>query len=90
MKYIFGNYVLDTRHNELLRDGKRVELGPIALAILRYLIENRGHVVKKQELLDTIWQDVVVSESALRSRVSELRTALGQKRSDTQFIRTVY
>ncbi len=90
MTYIFGKYALDTRHDELLRDGKRVELGPTALAILKYLIERRGRVVKKQELLNNVWQDVVVSESALHSRISELRTAFGQKRSDMQPIRTVY
>ncbi|MBN1654440.1 MAG: AAA family ATPase [Deltaproteobacteria bacterium] len=90
MTYIFGNYTLDSAGDELLRDGKRVELGPLALAILKYLIEHRGRVVKKQELLKNIWLNVVVSESALHSRISELRTAFGQKRSDTQPIRTVY
>jgi DNA-binding winged helix-turn-helix (wHTH) protein len=90
MVYIFKNYRLDTRRGELMCDGKRVELGPIALAILEYLIDCRGCVVKKQELLNHVWRDVVVSESALYSRISELRTAFGQKRSDVQPIRTVY
>jgi eukaryotic-like serine/threonine-protein kinase len=90
MIYHFDNYTLDTKRDELLHEGKRVELGPIALAILIYLVDHRGRVVKKQELLDNIWQDAVVSESALHSRMSELRFAFGQNRSDTQPIRTVH
>ncbi len=90
MAYVFHNFILVARRDELLRDGERVELGPKPLAILKYLIEHRGRSVTKQELLDNIWYDVVVSESALHSQLSELRTALGQKRSDTHPIRTLY
>jgi hypothetical protein len=48
------------------------------MALLSYLIEQRGRVVSKEELLERVWPDVVVGEMALTSAVRDLRRALSE------------
>jgi len=60
------------------------------LEVLNFLIEHRGRVVPKEELLDTIWRDVHVSESALTTAIRDARRALGDASGDPRWIRTIY
>lgn len=67
-----------------------VKTEPRVLEVLNYLIEQRERVVPKEDLLDTIWHDVHVSESALTTTIRDARRALGDSPSDARWIRTVY
>ena len=58
--------------------------------MLELLIERRGQVVRKEELLDEIWGDRFVSESALTSRMKSARRAVGDDGSRQAVIRTVH
>ena len=60
------------------------------LAVLTYLITNRDRVVPKEELLDEIWGDRFVSESALTSRIKTARNAVGDNGRTQGVIRTVH
>ncbi len=75
---------------ELEREGVRVPVEPQVMEVLSYLVANRERVVPKTELLDEIWGDRFVSESALSSRIKSARQAIGDNGRDQRLIRTVH
>ncbi|HYC60401.1 MAG TPA: winged helix-turn-helix domain-containing protein [Thermoanaerobaculia bacterium] len=88
--YRFGEFELDLGSYELRRDGEVVKTEPRVLEVLNFLIEHRARVVPKEELLDTVWRDVHVSESALTTAIRDARRALGDSSAEPRWIRTVY
>ena len=73
----FSEFELNLDRYELRRDGTPVKAEPRVLEVLNYLIEHRDRVVPKEELLDKLWPDVHVSESALTTAIRDARRALG-------------
>ncbi|HRO59500.1 MAG TPA: winged helix-turn-helix domain-containing protein [Burkholderiaceae bacterium] len=73
----FGNAELDREYRELRIDGQRVSLGPRAYALLAMLVDERQRPVSKHELLETVWQGVIVEENNLQVQISSLRRLLG-------------
>ena len=90
MIYEFDACVLDTDAQQLWRDGDEVHVEPQVLAVIEHLIRNRGRVVTKIELLDEVWGDRFVSESALTSRIKLARKACGDSGREQHVIRTVH
>ena len=90
MRYTFGDTVLDTERYELRRDGELVHVEPQVFAVLTVLLERRHRVVLKTELLDDVWGDRFVSESALTSRIKAARQAVGDTGSAQRVIRTAH
>ena len=90
VRYVFGDVVLDTDRYELRRDGEPVHVEPQVFAVLMVLVERRHRVVRKTELLDDVWGDRFVSESALTSRIKAARQAVGDDGTAQQVIRTVH
>lgn len=86
----FGDYELDLDRYELRRGGEVVKTEPRVLELLNYLIQQRERVVPKEDLLDTLWPDVHVSESALTTTIRDARRALGDSSNNAKWIRTVY
>lgn len=86
----FGEFELDLDRYELRRGREVVKAEPRILEVLNYLITQRERVVSKEELLDTIWKDVHVSESALTTTIRDARRALNDSPTDPQWIRTIY
>src|SRR4030095_5691055 len=60
---------------ELLVDGRATEVGGRAFDTLLALIDARGAVLSKDELMSRVWPDRVVEENNLHGRTSELRKA---------------
>jgi DNA-binding winged helix-turn-helix (wHTH) protein len=56
---------------------------------LLVLVENSGHIVEKDELMERVWPDVIVEESTLAQNISTLRKALGERSSEQRYIETV-
>jgi DNA-binding winged helix-turn-helix (wHTH) protein len=83
----FGRFRVLLRQRRLLADGVPVELGTRAFDLLLVLLEADGALVTKQELLNRVWPNVVVSEENLKVHVSALRKALG---ADRDLIRTEF
>ena len=77
MIYSFGAFDLDTDVFELRRAGAPVRMEPQVFSVLAYLVEHRDRVVTKHELLDNVWGDRFVSESALTTRIKAARRAVG-------------
>jgi TolB-like protein/DNA-binding winged helix-turn-helix (wHTH) protein len=87
--YEFGRFRLSTSEKRLLRDGSPVSLTPKAFDMLAVLVENRGRLLEKSELLERVWPDSFVEEANLSVKMSELRKALGEGPNDHHYIETV-
>ena len=86
----FANCELDVTRVTLRHEGREVKLEPQAFDVLCYLVEHRGEVVRKEQLLDDVWGDRFVSESALTTRIKSVRKAVGDDGSRQAIIRTVH
>ena len=86
----FEDFELDTERFELRQAGQPRRVEPQVFDVLRYLVENPDRVVTKEELLDNVWGDRFVSESALTSRVKAARQALGDSGRQQRFIATAH
>ncbi len=87
--YQFGEFTLDVADRRLERGGEAIHLQPKTFDTLVRLIELRGRVVTKQELLDTLWAGTCVTQNALTRCIKEARKSLGDDATDPAFIRTV-
>ena len=76
MRYRFEDTEVDTDEFELRVGGERVPVEPQVFEVLSYLIRHRDRLVPRTELLDEVWGDRFVSDSALASRVAAARSAL--------------
>jgi TolB-like protein/DNA-binding winged helix-turn-helix (wHTH) protein/Flp pilus assembly protein TadD len=85
----FDRFQADDTAFRLIADGVPVSLEPKALRLLLYLVQNRGRLVRKQELLNAVWADAAVGESALTRSVGLLRKILNDDARDPRFIETV-
>jgi DNA-binding winged helix-turn-helix (wHTH) protein len=86
VRYEFGDFLFDDATRELTRRGEAVRLAPKAFDLLRILIEERPRAIRKQELQERLWPDVIVDEANLKNLVGEIRSALGEDR----WIRTLH
>ena len=85
----FAAFELDEANASLLRDGDPVTLAPTPFAVLCALVRKRGSLLTANALLDEVWGHQFVSDSVLRTAISELRTALGDDARQPRFIQTV-
>jgi TolB-like protein/Flp pilus assembly protein TadD len=86
--YQFGDCSLDTGGLELKRSGDLVALEPQVFRLIVCLIENRGRVVSKDELIDIVWDGRIVSDGALNTRINSARNALGDSGKIQAVIKT--
>jgi TolB-like protein/Tfp pilus assembly protein PilF len=89
VQFQFSNHVLDAGLRELTRGGEAIAVEPQVFDLLIYLVENRDRVVSKDDLIETIWNGRIVSESTLTSRINAARTAVGDSGKDQAVIRTI-
>ena len=87
--YEFEGFRLDASEHELKRGAARITLTPKAVELLTILIERRGQIVTREEILNNLWRDTYVDESNLTVTISMLRKAFGVKANDKHFIETV-
>jgi len=86
----FADNALDIASRRVFRGGDEVHLSPKAFDTLTLLVERRGRVVTKKDLLDLIWPNVFVSDASLARVVTELRQVLGDNPREPSIIRTVH
>ncbi|HEY3486021.1 MAG TPA: alpha/beta fold hydrolase, partial [Ilumatobacteraceae bacterium] len=90
MLFVFGEFELDPDAFELRRAGEPVRMEPQVFDVLVYLVRHRDRVVRKEELLDAVWGDRFVSESALTSRLKAARRAVDDDGQTQARIRTAH
>ena len=86
--YLFEDYCLDTDRRELRQGSTAIELEPQVFDLLVFLIGNRERVVSKEDLIASVWQGRIVSESALSSRINAVRCAIGDSGEQQRLIKT--
>ena len=89
MVYRFDQFEVDDREFRLSEDGTPVQVEPKVLRLLVYLIENRNRLVRKQDLLDAVWPDAMVTENALTRAIGLLRKALNEDGRVSRYLETV-
>src|SRR5262247_1228251 len=87
--YEFGPFRIDTVKRLLLCDGEPIALKSKCFETLLALVEARGQVLGKDELMRRIWPDTIVEESNLTGYISALRKALGENPREHRYIVTV-
>jgi DNA-binding winged helix-turn-helix (wHTH) protein/tetratricopeptide (TPR) repeat protein len=90
MIYVFGDCEVDVRRYEVRRGGSAQPAEPQVFDVLVHLIRHRDRVVSKDELLDEVWGNRFVSESALTSRLRDARRLVGDDGRSQQVIRTLH
>ena len=88
MIYRFDRFAFDPDGDGLMEGGVPVALEPQVFSLLKYLLENRGTIVSKDELNDEVWEGRFVSDAALTTRIRTLRRALGDDHTQQKFIKT--
>ncbi len=89
MRYRFADFIVSPSRRTLLREGTEAPLIPRYFDLLLLLIARRNEAVHRQEIMDAVWNDVIVSDGALTQAIRTLRRALGDDSKDPVFIRTV-
>ncbi len=88
-RFEFNDFVLDSEERVLLKSGEPVSITPKALNLLQVLLENRGRIVERDELLKAVWHDSFVEDGNLAFTISLLRKALDDSTQDPRFVETV-
>jgi len=87
--YQFGAFLLDPAKCVLVRNGEIVPITPKAFEMLLVLVQHRGEVLEKDDLLRRLWPDTVVEENNLARNISALRKALDEHPNEHRYILTV-
>lgn len=87
--YRFAEYTLEASERRLKRGDEEIYLPPKNYEMLLYLVERHGHLLKKRELLDTLWADTLVAENTLTHCIEEIRKVLGDDAHHPRFIKTI-
>ncbi len=87
--YAFGPFHYDAEQRLLFRQGEVVPLVPKAIDTLHVLLERRGRVVEKAELMKLVWPDTTVEEVGLARNISLLRKALEDEGGENAYIETI-
>ena len=86
----FGAFRLDATPACLWREEQLLPLPPKPLAVLAYLVARAGQVVTKDELLEAVWPETMVSEGVLKTCLAQIRRVLGETAQAPQYIATVH
>jgi DNA-binding winged helix-turn-helix (wHTH) protein/tetratricopeptide (TPR) repeat protein len=90
--YRFADFQLDEERYELRRNGAVIALEPKVMAVLLYLVRNADRACSKEELIDSVWADVSVSEASLVRCIAVARRALDETEAEgkARIIQTVW
>ena len=91
-RIVIGAFVFDFERMEYRKDGVELTLSKTEQKLLRLLVENRGRVLSRADLVDRIWTDGAeyVDENALSVTVKRLRDKLEECPSKPRYLKTVY
>jgi len=73
--YRFGPHALDTERHEFRQADRLIPLEPQVFDLLVYLIESRGRMVTRDEIIEAVWDGRIISDAAIGARINAVRTA---------------
>lgn len=86
----FGDVRVEPSNFKIWKAGAELALEPKTFQVLLFLLENRGRLIEKNELLDAAWKDTFVTENAMTREIAKLRKALGDDSKTPKYIQTVH
>src|SRR6478672_7305992 len=89
MQFVFAGCVLDGDKREFTRHSEPIAMEPQVFDLLLYLLQNRDRVVSRDDLIASVWNGRIVSESTLASRINAARQALGDSGEAQRLIKTI-
>ena len=87
--FLFDDLRVERAMFRAFKAGNAIQLEPKAFRLLLFLIENRGRLIEKDEILQVVWNGAHVTENALASEIAKLRNALGDDSKTPRYIETV-
>ena len=87
---LFGNFRLDLVNECLWRDGQAIAIPPKEFAVLLYLVRNPGRLVTKEELIEAVWPETIVTDGVLKVSIGKIRAMLDDDSKAPQFIETAH
>src|SRR5690348_16413697 len=87
--YRFEDDVLDTSRRELRRGEELLAVEPQVFDLLVFLINNRDRMVSKEDLITSVWNGRIVSDSTLASRINAVRRVIGDNGREQRLVRTL-
>ncbi len=87
--FAFSDVVVDFKNLEVIKAGKKIHFTLMEFNILSHLIRHRDEVVPRDDLLDAVWGDAIVSPRSIEPHIVVLRKKLEKKPAKPQHIQTV-
>jgi pimeloyl-ACP methyl ester carboxylesterase/DNA-binding winged helix-turn-helix (wHTH) protein len=87
--FLFEDFALDCERRELRAGDAVIPVEPQVFDILVHLVENRDRVVSKDDLIASVWNGRIVSDSTLDSRINAVRKAVGDSGGQQRLVRTM-
>ncbi len=87
--YRFYDVRVEAEEFRVFKADEILTLEPKAFQVLIFLLEQRGRLITKDELLDAVWKDSFVTPNALTRVIAQLRRALGDPTQHSRFIETI-
>lgn len=88
--FLFDDVRVEPHTFRAFKANQVISLEPKTLRLLLFLIENRGRLIEKEEILDAIWPGTHVTENALTREIGKLRKNLGDDPKAPKYIETVH
>lgn len=90
MTYEFANCSIDPERHTFLRDNKPVHVEPQVFELLLALVRKQGRLLTKDELIETVWRGLNVSDATISARINSARKAVGDSGKKQAVIKTVH
>lgn len=87
--YEFGPFILDATERVMHKNGCEVRLRQKEYEVLLILIENSGHIVEREAIMQRGWPDSFVEDTNITQTISDLRKKLGEEDNSRQYIETL-
>lgn len=87
---ISSEIYLDTSSHKLMKNGESISLKVKEYKMLSYLLENKGRVITKDELLKSVWEDEFIGEGTLSVHARHLREKIEKDPNNPEIIKTVW
>jgi Tol biopolymer transport system component/DNA-binding winged helix-turn-helix (wHTH) protein len=87
--FSFGEFEVREEEFLLIKGGETVPVEPKVFRVLLFLLRNPGRLVKKDEILNAVWEDYSVSDNSLTRSIATLRRLLGDDARESRYIATV-
>lgn len=90
--FVVDNMVFDFDKMKFTKDNEQIILSKTEVKLLKILVSNKGQVLTREQLIDSVWSDCgeYVDENALTVSIKRLRQKIEDKNLNHKYIKTVY